>query len=492
MKEICYKRDRVKLFSYKRDRVKLFFTEILLSAMFLTLSGCASTPKNPDGWSLVWSDEFNGKSLDRTKWDFQLGTGSQYGLNGWGNDEIQYYTEDNISLKKGNLIIEARKENKNGLAYTSSRIRTYKDDGTILYAPLYGRIEARMLLPSGSGIWPAFWLLPATDKYGVWASSGEIDILEAKGRLTNRTYGNVHFGQPWPGNKYTGGMHKFQDEGFDEDYHVYALEWEPGSLKWFVDDDCFYETSSWWAMGLDDEEPYAYPAPFDVPFYIVLNLAVGGTFDDYRVPDAADIPAQMYVDYVRVYEKIGGYNYDVKRPVPPQDTEKFLSYDRGLGNDFIADKEFETAELTGALSNTMDKNSSNWYFLTLSDFGGSATAEREEGAFHIKIKNCGGELHSVQLIQHLGIAKGYTYQIVFDAKAASERTISVKLGGDDDNKWAVYSSQYSPKLTTEYQTFKYRFTMEDDSDPQSRLEFNIGTNPADVWIKNVKVLKVDD
>ncbi|MCQ2593003.1 MAG: family 16 glycosylhydrolase [Treponema sp.] len=482
----------MKFFSDKKIMGRFFFCGASLLFLVSTLS-CASAPKKIEGWTLVWSDEFSGNKLDSTKWDYQIGTGSQYGLNGWGNDELQYYTEENVSVKKGKLVIEARAEEKNGMKYTSSRIRTYKDDGTILYAPTFGRIEARMLLPSGNGIWPAFWMLPATDKYGVWASSGEIDILEAKGRLTNRTYGNVHFGQPWPGNKYTGSMYKFPDDGsFDDGYHTYALEWEPGSLKWFVDDKCFYETSSWWAMGLDDEEPYAYPAPFDVPFYIVLNLAVGGTFDDYRKPSDYEVPAQMLVDYVRVYEKDGGYNYDVKRPVPEQDTKKFESFNRGLGNDFIADKAFDSADVVGMMNNTMDKNSANWYFLTLGDFGGKATGTKEDGAFHITMENCGGEVHSVQLIQHLGIAKGYTYQIIFDAKASENRSMAVKLGGDDDNKWAIYSSQYSPKLTTEYQTFKYRFTMEDESDSQARLEFNVGLNPADVWIKNVKVLRVED
>lgn len=462
---------------------------VALTAVF---TGCTSSPKaEREGWKLVWSDEFNGKTLDRTKWDFQTGTGSQYGLSGWGNEEAQYYTEDNISFEKGNLVIEARKEEKGGKPYTSSRIRT-STDNEALFATTYGRIEARMLLPEGDGIWPAFWMLPATDKYGVWASSGEIDIMEGKGRLANRSYGNLHFGQPWPGNKYTGGMHKFDDETFGEDYHVYALEWEPGVLRWYVDDDMFYETSNWFAMALDADEPYPYPAPFDADFYILLNLAIGGTFDDFRMPGEDDIPARMYVDYVRVYEKEGGYNYDVHKPIPPRDTDKFESYRKADDGNFLMDPEFKTAELEGMATNTMDKASGNWYFLALSDFGGKATAKREDGAFHVSISQLGGEVHSVQLIQHHGIAKGYTYQIVFDAKASSERKMAVKLGGDDDNAWAVYSSAYSPKLTTEYQTFKYRFTMENESDSQARLEFNMGTDPADVWIKNVKVIAVEN
>ena len=125
--------------------------------------GGEKAPVQKGEWKLVWQDDFNGNKLDLTKWDYQTGTGSQYGLNGWGNDELQYYTPDNVSVKKGNLVIEARKEDKNGMAYTSGRIRSMKDDGTILYAPTFGRVEARMMLPKGDGIWPAFWMLPATD-----------------------------------------------------------------------------------------------------------------------------------------------------------------------------------------------------------------------------------------------------------------------------------------------------------------------------------------
>jgi len=467
---------------------KLGLSVLLLMAGTLVFVSCASkkAPETKGNWKLVWNDEFNGSKIDETKWGFQLGTGSQYGLDGWGNNELQYYTKENAFVKKGNLVIEARKEAKGGMAYTSSRLRTMTEDEQILYAPTFGKIEARIQAPSGNGIWPAFWMLPATDKYGVWAASGEIDIMEIKGRLPNRTYGTVHYGQAWPGQKESGSMYKFPEDEDTTDFHVYSLEWEPGVLRWLVDDNVYYETSSWYGMDSEGNE-FDYPAPFDVPFYIVLNLAVGGIFDDYRVPDANDIPAQMLVDYVRVYEKMDGYNYDVKRPVPPQDTAAFEIYRKSEDGNFIQDMKFATATSDGLYENSMDVRSSNWYFLNLSDFGGKAVSKVEDDAFHIEIINEGGEVHSVQLLQHLGIAKGYTYEITFEAKAKSERNISVKLGGDDDNKWAVYSSQYSPKLTEEYKAFKYRFTMEGESDPSARLEFNVGKNSQDVWIRNVAV-----
>lgn len=465
---------------------------ILYLPILLLCISCSNkkVPETKGDWTLVWNDEFNGKVIDESKWGFQLGTGSQYGLDGWGNNELQYYTKENASVSKGNLVIEARKENLNGSPYTSSRIRTMKDDETPLFTPTFGRIEARIKVPSGSGLWPAFWMLPAVDKYGVWAASGEIDIMEIKGRLPNRTYGTVHFGQAWPGQKSSGDMYYFPENLDSTNFHVYALEWEPGILRWLVDDNVFYETSSWYSLD-EDGNDFDYPAPFDVPFYIVLNLAVGGGFDDYRTPENKYLPAQMLVDYVRVYEKTSGYNYNVKKPVPPQDTASFESYIPTEDGNYIKDSDFTTATANGLSENTMDVNSSNWYFLALSDFGGKAHSVTENNEFHIQIDNPGNEVHSVQLLQHLGIAKGYTYQISFDAKASSERDITVKLGGDDDNKWAIYSSQYNPHLSTEYKTFKYRFTMEEQSDSSARLEFNVGKNINDVWIKNVKVIVLE-
>ena len=263
----------------KEIKTELFTAISFVLLATSLLAGCnknaagknKSASASPQGWHLVWSDEFSGKQIDTNKWDFQLGTGSQYGLEGWGNNELQYYRKENAYIENGNLVLEARKENYGGCAYTSARLRTVKDDGTGLFTKTYGRIEARIKMPTGNGIWPAFWLLPATSDYGTWASSGEIDILEAKGRLPNRVYGTVHFGQAWPGNKYSGGMYKFSDGSTIADYHLYSLEWEPGLLRWLVDDKVYYETSQWWSLGAGQSEPYAYPAPYDKPFYILLN-----------------------------------------------------------------------------------------------------------------------------------------------------------------------------------------------------------------------------
>ena len=450
----------------------------------------------PEGWHLVWNDEFNGKSIDLTKWDFQLGTGSQYGLEGWGNNELQYYRKENASVKDGNLVLEARKEDFGGRAYTSARLRTVKDDGTELFTKTYGRIEARIKMPTGNGIWPAFWLLPATTDYGTWASSGEIDILEAKGRLPNRVYGTVHFGQAWPGNKYSGGMYKFPAGETIADFHVYSLEWEPGLLRWLVDGNVFYETQQWWSLGAGESEPYPYPAPYDKPFYILLNLALGGNYDGGVAPEAQDLPAQMLVDYVRVYDKNEPYATSVTRPRPKRDETNFKTFTTSDGKNFIFDSGMNSAITdagnTSLLSNeNMDVHARAWYFLGLSDFGGSAVSHPEtingiEGR-RVQIKNIGNQNYSVQLIQHLPVAKGYSYKIQFDALSSAPRKIAIKLGGDADNSWAVYSPEYYPELGTEAKHYSYFFTMENDTDPTARLEFNLGLDSNDVWIGNVSV-----
>ncbi len=460
----------------------------------------------PSGWHLVWSDEFNGKTIDETKWDFQTGTGAEYGLENWGNNELQYYRKENAYIKDGNLVLEARKQNFKGYNYTSARLRTVKDDGTQLFTKTYGRIEAKIKMPTGNGIWPAFWLLAATDEYGTWASSGEIDIMEARGRLPNRIYGTVHFGQAWPGNKYTTDLYKFPgtpaEGGTIAEYHIYSLEWEPGVLRWLVDGNKYFETSQWWSLGAGQSRPYAYPAPFDKPFYILLNLALGGNYDGGVLPEDSDLPAQMFVDWVRVYDKDEPYATNVRRPIQERDEKHFNQYKTSDGTNFIFDPSIkdiisDPGNAGMISSKEMDVYNRDWYFLALEDFGGAATSAVEKDSTtgiegrRVKISKVGNQNYSVQLIQHLPVAKGYSYKIAFDAKASANRQITIKIGGDADNSWVVYSPEYYPQLTTRIDHYEYFFTMENETDPTARLEFNLGLDSNDVWIGNVKVTQED-
>lgn len=241
--------------------------------------------------SLVWSDEFDGARLDPATWFFETGDGSQYSIPGWGNDELQWYLPDSATIENGNLIITARRQRQGNFQYTSARINT-RDR----FAFRYGRIEARIRLPAGQGLWPAFWLLPQENAYGGWAASGEIDIMEAVNLGAvggNTVHGTIHYGGAWPDNRSSGNRHVVENS-VTEEFHVYALEWDERELRWYVDDTLYATQTNWFTSGAD------FPAPFDRTFYIVLNVAVGGRFPG--PPDSTtEFPATMEVDYVRVY-----------------------------------------------------------------------------------------------------------------------------------------------------------------------------------------------
>ncbi len=249
-------------------------------------------PVSPgDTLTLVWSDEFDSAQLDPESWFFEEGDGSQYGIPGWGNNELQWYLPDSAHLENGNLIITAREEASNGMNYTSARINT-RDR----FAFRYGRIEARVRLPGGQGIWPAFWMLPQDNAYGGWAASGELDVLEAVNlgvNGNNSVYGTIHYGGEWPNNTFTGGEYVVATDATGE-FHIYAVEWDPTEIRWYVDDVMYQMQNSWSSTGA------AFPAPFDDEFYILFNVAVGGNWPG--PPNASTVfPVTMEVDYVRVY-----------------------------------------------------------------------------------------------------------------------------------------------------------------------------------------------
>jgi beta-glucanase (GH16 family) len=274
-------------------------------------------------WKLVWSDEFDGKEIDRTKWDFDLGNGfysydANTWISGWGNNELQYYTREpeNVFVKDGMLHIRAVKESYNGCGYTSARMKTRKRDGKSLFAQKYGKFEFRAKLPTGKGVWPALWMLPQDEKYGGWAASGEIDVMEARGQEPGKVLGTLHFGSRWPVNAEASKTYTLPRGGTIVDFHTFAVEWEPGRFRWSVDGEVYSTQTFWWscsktadgkgAKPTKETDLNPWPAPFDRPFYIVMNVAVGGRF--LGNPDKnTTFPVEMLVDYVRVYDKIGGY-----------------------------------------------------------------------------------------------------------------------------------------------------------------------------------------
>jgi beta-glucanase (GH16 family) len=274
-------------------------------------------------WSLVWSDEFEGDRIDPLKWDFDIGNGffdykHHTWIAGWGNEELQYYTQEplNVFVKDSLLTIRALKESLHGCGYTSARLKTRQRDGTPLFSKLYGKFEFRAKVPWGKGLWPALWLLPQDDAYGGWAASGEIDVMEIVGEKPHEVLNSIHFGSTYPKRSLITHVHPLSGGSSVSDWHLYAVEWEPGEIRFYVDGAHTATHDHWWSCsktrdgkGLQpkraaDLNPW--PAPFDQPFYLVMNVAVGGNFPG--VPNAAtQFPAEMVVDYVRVYERVGGY-----------------------------------------------------------------------------------------------------------------------------------------------------------------------------------------
>lgn len=278
----------------------------------LVLAGCGGAGPGQDdaeatatppseGWELVWSDEFAGAALDTSRWNIQTGDGTAEGIPGWGNNELQSYRAANISVSGGVLVIEAREEDAgDGHAYTSGRINTAgKLDVT------YGRVEASIHAPGGQGLWSAFWMLPTDSEYGGWPAGGEIDILEVFSRdPAPFAQAALHYGMASPFNTF---VHERHDEVDPSDgFHLYAVEWNAEEIRWFVDGARFFTVGrdTYWNYYRDAETGvYVHggaSAPFDRPFHLLLNLAVGGNLPGE--PVAGALPGALKVDYVRVYQ----------------------------------------------------------------------------------------------------------------------------------------------------------------------------------------------
>jgi beta-glucanase (GH16 family) len=266
---------------------------LTLTAILVALhsSGFATAQDKDKDWKLVWNDEFDGPTLDYGKWEIEVNAF------GGGNQELQIYTDrqENVRLEDGHLLIEARRD-KYDIAgtvreYSSGRIRSkHRGDWK------YGKFEIRAKLPEGQGVWPAIWMLPTEVKYGTWASSGEIDIMEFKGQEANVVWGTLHHGKPWPDNVHTGETYKLESGNFTDDFHTFTLEWEEGIIRWYVDGKLWQTQTMWHSDG------GKFPAPFDQEFHIVLNLAIGGGF--VGNPNASTtFPREFLVDYVRVYQR---------------------------------------------------------------------------------------------------------------------------------------------------------------------------------------------
>lgn len=255
-------------------------------------TGCETDTKQnieSRNWQLVWSDEFDGvsgQSPDATKWAYDIGTGS----NGWGNQELQFYTNrvQNVSTDgEGNLVITALKENYNGSQYTSARIKTKGK-----FAQQYGRFEARLKTPYGQGLWPAFWMLGDNFETVGWPNCGEIDIMELRGQLPSTINGTIH-GPGYSGGNAISGSYTLFNGRFDTGYHIFAAEWDAQKIDFFVDGFLYKRIAK-------SDVPGDWV--FDQAFFMILNVAVGGNYVGLPNNNTTVFPQKMTIDYVRVYQ----------------------------------------------------------------------------------------------------------------------------------------------------------------------------------------------
>ena len=354
-------------------------------------------------------------------------------------------------------------------SYTSGRISTQN-----LKTFIYGRFEVRAKVPNGQGYLPAFWLMANDENvYGQWPRCGEIDCMEVMGQDTNKLYGTIHYGNPHAESQGTYTI-KDGEKSFSDDFHTFTCDWEPGKITWYVDGKKYHEESNWHST-TEGQGTLTYPAPFDQPFYIILNLAVGGSWVGNPNEETSFVNNPFVVDYVRVYQK-DSYDENVTRPEvkfePTNEPDESGNY---IKNSTFAEAE----DLT---------DDTNWKFITALD--GAATAEIKDNSMVIKTEKAGTVDYSVQLVQaNVPFEKGATYEVSFDAQASENRKMNVDVKAPDRG-YQSYMKTMVPELTTEMKHFSTQFVMKADSDVNGRLEFNMGNaGSGDIVLKNVVVRK---
>lgn len=434
----------------------------ILALSCICIAGLSSAQSKYTSADLVWQDNFDGNTLNTADWNYETHAP------GWVNSELQSYgpSTENTYVKNGCLVIQAI---KNGNKYTSGRINTY---GKHIFK--YGRFEARAKVPSGKGFLPAFWMMPNNEGlYGQWPKCGEIDIMEVLGDDTNRCFGTIHYGEPHTQRQ---GTYSLPKGDYSKEFHVFAVEWEPGEIRWYVDDVLYYTANEWFTK-YPSGTAKPYPAPFNQPFYIILNLAVGGDWPgnpDSKTKFAEN--AQLVVDYVKVYQK-KSYDENVKLP----DLSSKMRKPDASGN-FVLNSGFTVQENMG--------DGKGWDLYTAG--GGKAKAEIAKNELKVTTENCGTLDYSVQIIQPgIPMEMGSKYQFSFDAYADAPRTIIAAISAPERN-WIRYFPDTKVQLEKGRKHYSFEFSMNELTDPMGRVEFNMGNqnSTATVHITNVQVKKI--
>lgn len=428
----------------------------------------AAAPGATSEWRLTWADEFDGERLDAAKWAPMPAS--------YSNHEKSFYDSRHAIVSNGVLTLLAERKTAPGnIPYTSGAISSQG-----LFSQTYGRFEARIKLPTGQGYWPAFWLMPEDQtRYGPWPACGEIDILETAGDV-DAYCGTLHFGERNNQHGCCGiGSKRLPNGGRTDAFHVYAVEWEPREIRWLCDGVVMGALTNWCTYGPTGQRRQPPPAPFDQPFYIILNLAVGGEFVGNRLPEAGNTTGRMEVDYVRVYAR-DRYTMPeaaaTEEPVVPR-TWKVA------GPSQVADGAFDDPDLVLWLR------------------AGAKIAEPEvvDGALKVHLLGDVQEQH-LQMMSHVKrpkIRKGQWYRLSFKAKSSVACRHVRPVLERPNAGWQKLFLYQSLAMTPEWRDYAFEFEAL-ETDPKASLLFYFGLMAGDEgggnhvhWFDDVRLEPVE-
>ena len=418
----------------ENDMKKSLLTKALLTFSVIgKVFAFSNTVKAADNYELVWSDEFNGNSLDTNTWNYEIGTGSW----GWGNNEQQYYTDRNIKVSNGTMKITAKREDYGGMKYTSSRITTKNKKNF-----KYGKIEARIKMPKFKGVWPAFWMLGANQDSVGWPKCGEIDIVEAIND-ENLVYGTLHwFHDPGNNNADSGSSVAVANR---TEYHVYGVEWTADKLRWYVDGKV-YRT-----MDVSNDSF----SEVRKEYFVIFNMAIGGQWPGYDIDETA-FPATMEVDWVRAYKKV------------EETTTKY------------------TGPMITVTEDAVETCSEKWGSYFGSDWAGaSGTSKSTDKAVTgatMNITSIGNSQWGVQqYLKGLHYYPGRTYNYSFTMTSDVDKRVFVKVAGDGDEQ--IFGEYIDLKARVPY-NFSRQVTLAKDMEGVLDLYFGMGKCDGDAAATN--------
>ena len=409
-----------------------------------------TTDLSYEGYTEKWRDEFNSTELDRDNWNVELHEP------GWVNAELQEYVDskENIIVKDGKLILKAikAKNEKGEYVYTSGRVNT---QGKQDYK--YGIFEAEIKVPEGKGFLPAFWMMPTNEGlYGQWPKCGEIDIMEIMCHDTKTSYGTLHYGVPHKENQ---GMRTLEDGDFSKEFHKFSCKWEPGKITWYIDGHHLYETSDWYSKTTAGSE-MTYPAPFDQPFYMILNLAVGGSWVGYPDESTSFEKAELVINSVRVYQKDDGYDENVKKPVQDNVKEP-VKPEVPAGGNYVCNGKFQEGE--GRLAFWNVSEGSKVYVTNLLEETGKKGAAK-----YRVVRKFVAAGNAVLSQTELGLRADTAYALSFKADATKESTVKFSVTGEIvkevkipvSDKMTEYTAKFRTSLNPQNQDLKIEITSE--------------------------------